>query len=303
VTSSRAADAELKAGQARNFDGLHDVLADTPFGKHHRFWNFGYRPLDGEPVAGPKLGTAFPNRESAQLLFEVVGDTDLTGARVAEVGCGRGGNLWLLRRSFAVGPVIGVDIAPRPLSFARSTLPDGALFVNGDAERLPLGDEHVDALVSIETSCTYPNVEAFLREVARVLVPGGSFLYTDLLRTELIEPYIGALGALGLELTASRDITPNVEASRRARADRQRLAFGEAAGVDPSALDEFAGQEGTRLAAHLHDAGCRYQLLRFTKTGEVTATAEPLLTDEQRAIAREQAVASVELLTLAPAAD
>jgi SAM-dependent methyltransferase len=303
VTPSQEDDgSDIKAGQARNFDGLHDVLAETPFGRHHRFWNFGYRPLDGETTSGPRLGAAFPNRESAQLLFEVVGDVDLTGARVAEIGCGRGGNLWLLHRYYDVAHVVGVDIAYKPLTFGRSSIPESAAFVNGDAERVPLGDEVVDAVVSVETSCTYPDVESFLRHVARILVPGGHFLYADLLRTELIEPYVAALGALGLELTASRDITLNVESSRRSRAERQRLAFGEAEAVDGAALDEFAGQEGSRLFAYLHGGGCRYQAMRLTKTGEVTATDAPLLTPDQQAVVRAQAAASMELLTLSPAA-
>lgn len=100
-------DAALKASQAANFDNLNEVVADSKFDRHLRFFNFGYRPLGDEEPVGPRLGPGFPNQDSAQLLFQVIGPTDLTGARVVEVGCGRGGNLWLLRRHFGTAEVIG----------------------------------------------------------------------------------------------------------------------------------------------------------------------------------------------------
>ena len=36
-------DAALKALQAGNFDNLNQVVADSPFDRHMRFFNFGYR--------------------------------------------------------------------------------------------------------------------------------------------------------------------------------------------------------------------------------------------------------------------
>src|SRR5688572_33476725 len=93
-------DAALKALQADNFDNLNEMVADSPFDKHVRFFNFGYRVLGDEQPVGPTLGAGFPNQDSALLLFQVIGDTALAGRRVAEIGCGRGGNLWLVRRSF-----------------------------------------------------------------------------------------------------------------------------------------------------------------------------------------------------------
>ena len=50
----------------------------------------------------------------------------------------------------------------------------------GDAENLPFEDNSFDAIINVESSHCYGNVEQFLREVHRVLRPGGDFLFVDL---------------------------------------------------------------------------------------------------------------------------
>lgn len=294
-----AGDAALKAGQAENFDNLNDVVAGSAFDRHLRFFNFGYRPLEGEPVAGPSLGALFPNRDSAQLLFEVVGDVDLAGAKVVEVGCGRGGNLWLLRRYFGVGSVVGVDIAFKSMVFCHESMPDDdAAFIHGDAEQVPVGSGVADAIVSVETSCTYPDIESFFRNVARILKVGGHFLYTDLIDHELLGPFTSILEGLGLELLHQRDITPNVNASRRARAERQKLAFGDHEDGDAAAMSEFVGQTGSRLFDYLSGEERSYTILRFRKVADVDPPAERVLSTEQQALVRAHAADAVDLLTI-----
>ena len=303
MTGSAAGDAALKAGQADNFDNLNDVVAGSPYDKHLRFFNFGYRPLEGDPVAGPNLSVAFPNRDSAQLLFEVVGDAELTGATVAEIGCGRGGNLWLLRRYYETAQVVGVDIAYKSIVFCRSSMPDDdASFVHGDAEQVPLASGFADAVVSVETSCTYPDIESFFRNVARVLKVGGRFLYTDLIDHELMQPFIDALGTLGLRLDFQRDITPNVAASRAARAARQKLAFGKRGDEDQTAMSEFVGEDGSELFDYLSGVDRSYTILRFTKTDDVDPPADRMLTPEQQELVRQHAAQAVDLLTIPSAA-
>ena len=51
--------------------------------------------------------------------------------------------------------------------------------MQGDAQNLPFPDESFDAVINVEASHIYPNFERFLGEVARVLRPGGHFLYAD----------------------------------------------------------------------------------------------------------------------------
>ena len=170
------------------------------------------RGLQGEPLPGPKLPIAFPNKDSARLLFAVVGETDLTGALWLDVGCGRGGNVWLLSRSYELAHAVGVDLTRGSVAFATSTVAPGVVGV-ADAQRLPFTDGAFDVVTNVESSCRYPDIERFYREVARVLRPGGSFLYTDLFQEHLFPACRGALVALGLEIVSEQDVTPNVARS------------------------------------------------------------------------------------------
>ena len=292
-------DAALKALQAENFDNLNEVVAGSPFDRHMRFFNFGYRAVGDEQLVGPKVAAGFPNPDSAQLLFQVVGDTDLTDASVVEVGCGRGGNLWLLRRTHEPGAIFGADIAHRSVAYCRRSMPGPAdHFAVADAERLPLAPSMADAVLSVETSCTYPRVESFFREVARILRPGGRFLYTDLMHVSLVEPFIETLTALGMELTHERDITKNVSASRDARAARQRLAYGDRPTTDDAAMLEYVGESGSRLYELLTNDEYRYMILRFAKVADVTPPSHDLLDPAARVAVRDLAKLAVELLTI-----
>ncbi|HYZ88058.1 MAG TPA: class I SAM-dependent methyltransferase [Myxococcales bacterium] len=96
---------------------------------------------------------------------------------VADVGCGPGNSATQTRD--AVGSVAGIDPAPAMLRRARRRDPR-LLLVRGDATRLPLRDQSVDAVTFHSVLYLLPDQSAALREAARVLRPGG--------RAVLLEP-------------------------------------------------------------------------------------------------------------------
>lgn len=100
--------------------------------------------------------------------------------RVLEVGFGAGPNVPFLPDTvemlYAVDPATSVrSIADRRLRARGLT----AQYVGLDGARLELADESVDHVVSTMTLCTIPDVERALREIHRVLRPGGSFHFVD----------------------------------------------------------------------------------------------------------------------------
>lgn len=300
AVGSTADDEELKSRHARNFDDLNDAFAGEPFDAHLRFLNFGYRPLDSEGRLGPRLGAAFPNRDSAQLLFQVIGDAEIDGRDIVEIGCGRGGNLWLLRRTHEPASVTGVDLSARCIDFARESVVDDpeARFVVGDAEDVPLGADSADIVLSVETSCTYPHVEAFFREVRRLLRPSGRFLWTDLVPVSLVDAHLRVLTGLGFEVDHRRDITENVLAARTARAARQRKAFGDRPVGDLPAVAEFVGDEGSEFHRALRDGSHRYLLFRLTLADDGPAPDGDLFTTEEQNRIRSNAEMGARLLAL-----
>ncbi len=75
--------------------------------------------------------------------------------------------------------VVGLDPTPALLSAARARDPRG-LYLQASAERLPLPDEAFDLVVSYLSLIDIPDLHAAIREMARVLTPGGTLLVANL---------------------------------------------------------------------------------------------------------------------------
>ncbi len=105
----------------------------------------------------------------------------LAEGRVLEIGIGTGLNLphYDLAR---VRGLVGIDPAERMHALAQKRSRQAGLdieIVGVGAQSLPLADGAFDCAVSTYTLCTIPDPVAALREVRRVLVPGGRLLFSE----------------------------------------------------------------------------------------------------------------------------
>lgn len=101
--------------------------------------------------------------------------------RVLEIGIGTGLNLPFYD-SGRVIELVGVEPSLRMhrLALQRSRAARLPVELVGiTAERLPLADAVFDTVVSTYTLCTIPDPVAALREVRRVLAPGGRLLFSE----------------------------------------------------------------------------------------------------------------------------
>ncbi len=101
--------------------------------------------------------------------------------RVLEIGLGTGLNLPFYDTSRVSG-IVGVEPSLRMHRLAHSRSRAAQLpveIVGIGAERLPLADHAFDTVVSTYTLCTIPDPVAALREVRRVLAPGGRLLFSE----------------------------------------------------------------------------------------------------------------------------
>jgi SAM-dependent methyltransferase len=98
-----------------------------------------------------------------------------TGKIVLDAACGVGyGSVELAR---VATRVVGIDVDAETIAYARSRYADsGVAFETMDVSRLRYDDETFDTIVSFETIEHVDDREAFLREVARVLRPTGTFV-------------------------------------------------------------------------------------------------------------------------------
>ncbi len=97
---------------------------------------------------------------------------------VAELCCGAGEGLHVL--GSRVGRGVGVDVSPSMLEVARNRVPEASrLFVQGDATRLPLKAGQFDTVVMLGGIHHVNDRDRLFAEVARILKPGGSFIWRE----------------------------------------------------------------------------------------------------------------------------
>lgn len=104
------------------------------------------------------------------------------GASLLDVGCGGG---QLLLAVHALRPdlrLTGLDLAPGQIQRARARTREASVaadFHEGSALQLPFGVESFDAVVSVASIKHWPDQALGLREIHRVLRPGGSMLVVE----------------------------------------------------------------------------------------------------------------------------
>lgn len=122
------------------------------------------------------------NRANLALNLHMVGALELpAGAEVLEIGFGGGVGLGLILKHAPEARVTGVERAADMVAGARRRFADelraGRLVVaSGSVDRLPFVDASFDAACTANCVYFWPDLDAGLRELARVLRPGGQLI-------------------------------------------------------------------------------------------------------------------------------
>ncbi len=271
LTRPRGAPTRHDAGTAADGDGasFHRYLKEWVFRRWYSYvnWvdrraellclNYGYS--NGEPPLALDDGEE-ANRYGIQLYRHVAAPVDIAGKDVVEIGCGRGGGLAHLTRTFRPASALGVDREPIAIRFCRRHYDvPGLSFRLGDAQQLDLDDASCDVVLNVESSHRYTRQAAALAAMRRILRPGGHLLLADFRCHEALRELRRDLAASGLTLCIEEDITANVaealsldDARRRALVARMvpRLAWKQA-------LD-FSGVVGSPTWRQLADHSLVY---------------------------------------------
>jgi SAM-dependent methyltransferase len=128
----------------------------------------------GRASMNNRLRVAVQRRYIVPKMLEMGGD--LSGCRVLELGCGRGVGLRLLRSQMQAKEVIGIDIDARML---RKSSGGGPVAI-ADMTALPIADGRFDAVVDFGALHLVPEWPQALREVQRVLRPGGRYYFEQI---------------------------------------------------------------------------------------------------------------------------
>ena len=122
---------------------------------------------------------------------------------IADLGCGSGVFTSLLTK--AGFTATGVDLSPRMVELARK-LHRGSIFTEGDVESLPFEDETFDGVLLSGLLHHLPDPTACIREVRRILKPGGRFASFDPNR---LNPFMYLYRDRSSPFYSPKGVTPN----------------------------------------------------------------------------------------------
>lgn len=102
-------------------------------------------------------------------------------ATILDVGCGGGRTVQRLAELAPDGKVVGLDKSAASVAAAKETnateIEAGRVQIEqGSVAAMPFPDRTFDILTAVETHYYWPDLPANVREVLRVLKPGGTFL-------------------------------------------------------------------------------------------------------------------------------
>lgn len=123
----------------------------------------------------------------APLLERLGGRTE--GMRVLEVGCGRGVGTEQILHRFGASHVYAMDVDPDMVRLARKRLAGYAAehltLAVGDVTAIEVEDRSFDAVFDFAIIHHVPNWQDAIREIRRILKPGGRFFFQEVTRHAL----------------------------------------------------------------------------------------------------------------------
>jgi ubiquinone/menaquinone biosynthesis C-methylase UbiE len=121
-----------------------------------------------------------------------------------ELGCGIGSVSAFIAENYQMS-VIGTDFDPAQIEIAKSTYPEkkGLRYGIENASKLGFEDGGFDLVVSQNVFHHVPNWKEAVREVSRVIKPGGYFLWLDLTfpktMVKIFQPFVKNYGLYTFE--------------------------------------------------------------------------------------------------------
>lgn len=101
------------------------------------------------------------------------------GQDILDVGCGTGELMKQILEEDPSRKLTGIDYSPNMIEQAKQKLGNLAAIQFADAQKLPFADNTFDMVTCCDSFHHYPDPDAVLQEMVRVLKPGGCLILGD----------------------------------------------------------------------------------------------------------------------------
>lgn len=231
----------------------YELLAKHIPAEDWHFMNYGYSP---NPTEAPLVLDQAPTQQyPLQMYHYLAAKTQLENKTVLEVGSGRGGGALHVASYYKPTFYTGLDLAHHAVDLANQLhkLPN-LKFIQGSAEKIPLADNSIDVILNVESCHAYGSVTDFLKEVKRVLKPGGHFLMVDFRYAIDMQTLKDQLSHSGLQMLEEENITANVITAIEAEDEKKKDRIKRLIPAKWQKLfSEFAGVVGSKFYNNLKD--------------------------------------------------
>ncbi len=154
------------------YDEIGSIAERRNYYGNSDFLNFGYWKED----------TADQKQACENLMEQLLAYIPKKSGTILDVACGLGATTAYLTKYYPAKNITGLNISKTQLEAARSNAP-GCTFLEMNATELEFEDCSFDNIICVEAAFHFYTREKFLREVHRILKPGGCLVLSDILMT------------------------------------------------------------------------------------------------------------------------
>jgi len=147
------------------------------------------------------------NSEKSRIFFDKVANTNYGNSEkldkyilekiviedkisILDLGCGDGRFLEKIRNLNENNILYGLDISEKMLDIARNKNIEGCNFILGDSTHLPYKNKSIDMIFCLNSFHHYSNPSLAIKEMKRVLKPGGKVVIGDIYTLPIIREII-----------------------------------------------------------------------------------------------------------------
>jgi SAM-dependent methyltransferase len=193
------------------FSALYQSSASIDYflGNKRKFMNLGFEGVVSKEIKSEDES----DRHHISLYIKLIGsalsiDTNTSNISALEIGCGRGGGCYVMKKYFNITDITAVDLSSANIRLAKRFVPEGKFFAS-DAITFQT-DKKFDLIVNLESSHRYSSRLLFFKNVVSMMKQDASFVFGDMIRKNELQEVEKMILESGLKIAGVQSVNKEV---------------------------------------------------------------------------------------------